>query len=95
MPDSAITAQTVLRRAKHASWSALGGEVLIVDLRDRKSHRLVGAAAFMWMRCDGRTSLGTVVDSLTAEYEVDRAQADADARALFSRLLSAGVLEVA
>jgi pyrroloquinoline quinone biosynthesis protein D len=43
-------------------------------------------------RCDGQANLATIIDGLTASYDVDRAVISADVRALIEDLTNKGIL---
>mgnify|MGYP001000156734 CR=1 FL=1 len=96
MPEPvAITPHTILRRSSRIAWSRLGDEVLITDYGSRKSHRLVNAAATIWIAIDGRVSVSAIVAGLTAAYEVSESQAESDVRDFALKLLAHGALEIA
>ncbi len=95
MPDALAHPDTRFRRTAGCSWSALGSEVLILDMGNRKSHRLTGSGGLIWQRLMAGDSLQQVVDAVTQEYDVQQELAMSDAIELTAKLTKLGVLEQA
>ena len=87
LPDDARFA-----RPASCSYSVLGAEVLVLDMSQRKSHRLLETAAFIWQRAIRRESLSEIAAAVTAEYEVDGEQARRDVDSALAKFVSAGIL---
>jgi len=68
------------------------GEAVIVTPEDSMLHTLNPVGTFIWERADGAHSLDAIVDELCAEYEVERAQALADALAFVATCVERKVL---
>ena len=48
-----------------------GDEVLVYDLLSNKAHQLNETMALIWKKCDGATTVGTVVEELEAETKTE------------------------
>ena len=83
----------IFRRAVNVSFTSLGDEVLVLDTRQRRSHRLPDTAAFIWLQCNGRTSVADIITHLTDEYDVTEDTARADVLEILERYLAAGIIE--
>lgn len=83
-------------RQEELSWREVEGEIVLLDERDWTYLHLNGTGATIWKSlADESASLAAVVDAVTAEYDVDRATAEADARALLDQLAERGLIEPA
>jgi hypothetical protein len=60
----------------------LGDELLVYDLTRHKAHCLNRTAAFVWRRCDGRTSVAGVASALEKDGVLERDAALAKESAL-------------
>ena len=47
------------------------GEVILIDPLTTRTYHLNPTASVVWQACDGRTPTHTIVESLTAEYDVE------------------------
>jgi hypothetical protein len=61
--------EVVMPRARSAELvvTELDGEQLVYDLRDQKMHHLNRTSKLVWQYCDGTTTVGQVLDILSAE----------------------------
>jgi Coenzyme PQQ synthesis protein D (PqqD) len=71
----------------------LAGEVVILDRRCERIHRLNETAAAIWARCDGRHAVVQIARALAAAFEVDAARAETDVAATIEKLTALGLLE--
>jgi len=92
MATSKLNPNSSFRRSAGCSWSSIDGEVLILDMGTRQSHRLTGSGGLIWQRLMQGKSLQVAVDAVVAEYEVAPEIALADAVGLVERLMGIGVL---
>lgn len=74
------------RRRADLSVRTHEGEAVILDPSGRQIHHLNETAAFIWLRCDGRTSVEALGRQLAAAYDVDPAAADRDLAAALLEL---------
>jgi hypothetical protein len=73
------------------------GEALLVPIRGQladlqRIFMLNPTAQYIWGQLDGERSLATICDSITAEYAVAPAQAEADLDELVAALAAAGLV---
>jgi hypothetical protein len=68
------------------------GEAVIVDPEGRQIHHLNETAAFIWLRCDGQTSVSAIGRQLAAAFEVGFAAAKQDLAATLVELESLGLV---
>lgn len=61
------------------AWQIIDGEAVIVDLATGATIGLNPTATFLWSHLDGRDATA-LAEALAAEFEVERAEADADVR---------------
>ena len=73
----------------------LDGEMMIMSTRDSTLFNLNELGTIIWQAADGVTPLDDVVaQKVCPEYEVERAEALADAEAFVRELAEHGILEV-
>jgi len=84
----------VARNLKVAARS-LGGEMMIMSGRDSTLFTLNRTATIIWQAADGTTTLQEIVEHrICPEFEVEPAQALADAETLARELASHEILQV-
>jgi hypothetical protein len=72
-----------------------GDEMLVVLLAESRLFCLNPQAALLWRNADGRTPPENIVEkAICREYEVEPAEALADARAAVEELAAAGLLRL-
>lgn len=69
----------------------LGDELILLDPATQEMFSLNAVGRCIWRGLD-EAPLATVVECVLARFEVERAAAEADARALLERLLAAGLV---
>lgn len=47
------------------------GETLVLDDQQGRVHQLNPTASFIWKRCDGKTSVQQIVNTLTEMFDVE------------------------
>lgn len=60
--------QVALARDEDLVIQDLPDEVLVYDLKSHKAHCLNGTAAFIWRRCDGKTSASEIAKLMEKEW---------------------------
>lgn len=81
------------QRALRMAWQTIDGETVLLDVDGKELLGLNEVGARVWALCDGEHALSAIVEAIAAEFEVDRATAEADVRAFVSELLAQGALE--
>ena len=74
--------------------TTLGDDVVILGLRDTVYYGLSGAGTRIWQLLQARRSVGHIVTSIVAEYDVTQEQAAADLQALLSELEARGLVTI-
>jgi hypothetical protein len=87
MPDL----NTIPARSGAAATTKTGMECIIVPLADNiadmnSMYTLNETGAFIWEKIDGRNSIGTIIEALMNEYDVDRETAEADVFEFIGRM---------
>jgi hypothetical protein len=70
----------------------IDGEALVLDRANERIHQLNESGTFILEACDGSRTPAEIVRELVARYEVDEAQATADAADLLERMKALDVL---
>ena len=77
----------------HVLSRLVGEETVLLDLESGVYFGLDGVGKFIWDSVSEGMSLAETVDAIVAEYEVDDAQARADAVAFASALIEKGLVQ--
>lgn len=92
MKNSQISAKYIARSAAIAA-RMLGGEMMIMSVKDSTFFTLDPVATAIWQAADGRTPLSEIVASrICTEFDVSHETAMADAEQLAEELAAHGIL---
>ena len=87
--------ETYIARSSAIAARALAGEMMIMNSADSTFFTLNPVATVIWQAADGRTPLREIVRAQVCEqFDVDAAQAEADAEQFVAELSGHGVLLV-
>lgn len=82
-------------RSREIAARRLGDEYVVMSARDSTLFTLNEVASVIWEAADGVTPLADIVErAVCSAYEVDAAQALADAEELVEQLAGHGILQV-
>jgi hypothetical protein len=70
----------------------LDGEVVLLDLSNEEYYSLNDVGSRVWELMDGERTVTVIVDAVVAEYEVERAEVEADVLALLGALADEGLV---
>lgn len=70
----------------------VGDELLLLEQQQGRLHHLNSTAAWIYERCDGRTS-DAIAAELAMSYGVDRTVADRDMTAIADQLAQLGLIQ--
>ncbi|MCC6809647.1 MAG: PqqD family protein [Deltaproteobacteria bacterium] len=70
----------------------IGGEAFIITAEDSKIHSLNAVGTWVFDRCDGKTSLAAIVDSVVEEFSVERETAANDVEKFIHSLETRGMI---
>ena len=73
----------------------LDGEIAILNLKSKLYFGLADVSAFIWNLLETPTDLAALAAAVSAHFEVDTAQAAADAERFLTELDGAGLLQFA
>jgi Coenzyme PQQ synthesis protein D (PqqD) len=90
-----LTNDTRISVAKEQVSTELGGEAVILNLKTGVYYGLDQVGARIWNLIQERKTLGQLMATLLAEYEVEPAQLEADVRALLDKLFESDLIEIA
>ena len=87
--------ETYIARGTNIAARMLAGEMMVMNAADSTFFTLNAVATAIWQAADGRTPLREIVqDQICEQFEVDPAQAQADAEQFVSDLARHGILLV-
>lgn len=90
-----MTEKQYVARDTHVASRLMGGEIMIMSLRDSTLFTLNGVASTIWEAADGKTPLDKIVtDRICKEYDVSAEQAMTDAETLIEQLAGHGIMIV-
>jgi hypothetical protein len=82
----------VLERAPSMAWQTVDGETVLLNLDGRELMGLNGVGARTWELLDGQNTLQQIAALVSAEFDVDAVQAQADVLVFAAELLAAGAV---
>jgi hypothetical protein len=89
-----LTPQTRLRpNDQDVAAKVLEGEAIIINLSNGIYYSMENVGAFIWEQIDAGHSLGEIVATLTAKYDVSAQQARADVERLAGELVDEGIVQ--
>ena len=80
-------------RNEDLTWQEIDDEIIVLDLRASSYLKLNGTGALLWKQLAAGSDEQTLVNTLTATYEVAVEQAERDVEAFVRRLERAQLLE--
>lgn len=97
MPEPTIDGERVYKRADDVICRQVGHESILVPISNNVGNldyifTLSPVAARIWELLDGSRSVAEIVDTLCAEYDVEREQAAADTAELVADLMEVSLL---
>ncbi len=91
----ALTPESRVVASKNQVSTNLSGEAVILGMHDSTYYGLDPVGARIWALVQEPRSLASVVETLTAEYDVTAERAMTDLVALAGTLIQCGLLEIA
>ncbi len=70
----------------------MDGEAILINLANGMYYSMDGAGGFLWTLIERRLGIAAIADALHARYDVARHVAEADASAVVSQLVDAGLV---
>ncbi len=86
---------TVVKHAENAVFRKTGSEIVLLTPEEGTLHVLNDVSGRIWELCTGPASIESIVDKITAEYEVERERAASDTRDTISRFMDLGLVTTA
>lgn len=76
----------------------IAGETIVVPIRGKladmqRIFALNEVGEFVWHQIDGRRTVAEIGDAVSAEFDIERAQAEADMQAFLEELRTAELIE--
>jgi len=87
-----ISMTSVLARNEDCPVREIGGGLVIMAPTGDVTHSLEDIGAFIWNQLDGKADMGTVLQAITVEYDVETAVAEADLQTFVNELLAANII---
>lgn len=85
--------ERALRFAPHVAWQVVGGETVIVDLRNGVAMGLNGSGGTIWKHI-GSTSEDAIAQQVADEFDLDLETARSDVEEFVRELLERELIEV-
>lgn len=79
-------------RTQNLPWRQIDGRAVIVQPARGRVHDLNPTATLLWERADGKASLDEIARAMSENFEVEFAEARADAREFYSALEGHGLI---
>jgi len=73
-----ILDKCVLPNSELISWRAIDGEVIFLHKKERVFYELNKTASFIWEKASSKTPIRKIINSLSANYDIDRDAAEKD-----------------
>ncbi|MCP3919686.1 MAG: PqqD family protein [bacterium] len=93
-PDPSLAADTDVRRTPSQASCALGDDAVVLQLERGIYHGLNPVAARVWELLEEPTTVSRIVDSILAEYEVDRERCEQDVKNLLMQMHEASLVVI-
>lgn len=90
-----LDSSAVPRKAERIAARVIDGEALIMVIDRRELHRLSEVGTRVFELCDGASTVGTIVDVIVREFEVEPEIARSDIEQFLTQLSTAGALSLA
>lgn len=90
-----MNADTIVARGQDHVEATADGELVLMHVETGRFFALSGSGLRIWQMLEAPTSLGTLVDQLTREYEVAPDQCLKDVTALCEQMAEGGLIDVA
>lgn len=74
--------------------SDLAGETVLLSMTSAKYYGFAGVGSRIWQLIATATPVRTVCDTIAAEYEVERAECEADVLGFLEQCVKSGLVEV-
>lgn len=87
-----ITTGSILCQSDDLLSSDLGTEKLMMSMERGRYFGVNEVGKIIHDRCDGKTTLGKIVDELVSEFEIGRQECEATVLQFSSQLVSEGLL---
>jgi hypothetical protein len=81
-------------RSQLTAWRVYDGQAVILCPDDSTLNTLNAIGTLIWQAADGQTPLSAMVARICAEFDVEPARAERDARAFIDELSRRGLLTV-
>jgi GeoRSP system PqqD family protein len=83
----------LVRHSERVAARVMDGKAVVVVIDTRKLHVMNPVGTRVWELCDGRT-VAEIIDSIVAEFEVDRVDAERDVAVFLEQLEAVGAVEM-
>lgn len=90
--DDALDRNWCPRLRPDVQIEAVDGEMVALDVEAERIHQLNLTASFILGLCDGKRSVGTILELLLAEFDVPEELAARDLGTILTRMKSLGLL---
>lgn len=89
-----VALSSVVCACEHQLSSEVGGEAVILDLKRSVYYGLDPVGATIWRRLSEPRAVSELVDTVLAQFEVDRERCERDVVALLQDMAARGLVEV-
>ncbi len=89
-----ITIETVVTKSPHVVSRDVDGEAVLVEPQNAMVSVISDVGTTIWGRIDGQRTVGDIVETIMADYDVSRDQAMSDAKDFLADLLDKALITV-
>ncbi len=90
----ALSEEMIVARREDTAWQVVEERAVVVTPRDRKIHILDGTGGRIWGCIERPASVGSIVETIVDEFEIDSETAMRETAAFLEELLEKGMIEV-
>lgn len=90
----AVTLDSIVVASPDQVSSDLAGDTVLLSMTSAKYYGFAGVGSRIWALVATATPVRVVCDSIAAEYEVDRAECEADVLGFLNQCVKSGLVEV-
>lgn len=80
-----------IKPTSHVCWGVVEENLLLFNMGDRRLHVLNNTAAMVWAMADGTTTIDSLIELLSAEYQMTTTEIEDDVREVTARLIESGL----
>lgn len=93
-PEKSITSEQKIQRDDSFIEAPIDNEIVLMSIENGKYYGMDAIASRIWSLLEQPTTLNAIIDTLTTEYDVERAQCETETLAFISLLQAENAIVV-